>query len=74
MDLETKVLLLGILTKHNDESLNDVLIKLEDAGVFTLKDGKKYLKNLKSDGLIVDNKLSVTGNLRAKEIEKEFKI
>jgi hypothetical protein len=74
MDIETRVLLLGIYKRKDSESLNDVLMILEDAGVFTYKDGKKKLKNLKEEGYIIDNKLTVVGMKKAEEIEQEFKI
>jgi hypothetical protein len=74
LDIETKVLLLGILKKHSDETLNDVVLKLEQSRVFTLKEGKKLLKGLKNDGFIVENVLTIKGELEAKIIEKEFKI
>jgi len=74
LDIETKVLLLGILKKEDDETLQDVVSKLEQSRVFSLKEGKKLLKNLKSEGYIVESALSVKGDLEAKTIEKEFKI
>lgn len=74
MVIEKKVLLLGILKKKDDENLNDVLISLEVAKVFTLKEGKQFLKELKKESLIIDNILSISGLAKAKEIEQEFKI
>ncbi len=74
MDIETKVLLLGILKKESDETLNEVVLKLEQSHLFTLKEGKKLLKQLKSEGFIVQDALTIKGELEAKEIEKEFKL
>ena len=74
MDIEKKVLLLGILTKKEDETLMDVLITLENSKVFSLKKGKQYLKELKKEGLIVENELSVTGLVEAKKAKEEFTI
>ena len=74
MDIEKKVLLLGILKKLEDENINDVLLRLEEAKVFTLKQGKSYLKELKSESLIVSNELSFKGLALAKDVEQEFKI
>ena len=74
MDIEKKVLLLGILKKLEDENINDVLLRLEEAKVFTLKQGKSYLKELKSEFLIVSNELSFKGLALAKDVEQEFKI
>jgi hypothetical protein len=74
LDIETRVLLLGILKKQNDETLNEVVLKLEQSHLFTLKEGKKRLKELKNQGFIGENSLTIKGELEAKNIEKEFKI
>ncbi len=74
MEIEDRVLLLGIYKKREDESLLDVVLILEDSGVFSFKDGKKRLKALKNGGFIADDKLTIVGLNRAKEIEREFKI
>lgn len=74
MDIETRVLLLGILKKQNDETLQDVVLQLEQSHLFTLKEGKKRLKELKTQGFIGENALTIKGELEAKNIEKEFKI
>ena len=47
MDINEKVLLLAILKKESAETLNDVVLKLENTGLFSLKEGKRLLKNLK---------------------------
>lgn len=44
MDINEKVLLLAILKKEIDESLSDVVLKLENTGMFSLKEGKKIAK------------------------------
>jgi hypothetical protein len=72
MEIEERVLLLGIYKRKESESLNDVLMILEDTGMFTYKEGKKLLKSLKENGYIADDKLTVTGVQKAQEIEKEF--
>lgn len=74
MDIETRVLLLGILKKQKDETLQDVVLQLEQSHLFTLKEGKKRLKELKTQGFIGENALTIKGELEAKNIEKEFKI
>jgi len=73
-DIEDRVLLLAIYKKQQDESLNDILLMLEDAGVFSLKEGKKRLKELKRSSLFLENDLSLEGIDMAKQIEKEFKV
>ncbi len=74
MDIEERVLLLGILKKESDESLDNIVQKLEDAGVFTYKEGKKLLKSLRTRGYIKDQSLTISGIQKAKEIELEFKL
>ena len=74
MGIEEQVLLLGIYKRKEDESINNVVMMLEDTGMFTYKEGKKYLKSLKEDGYISDDRLTVTGTQKAKEVEEGFKL
>lgn len=74
MDINKKVLLLAIYKKQDDETLNDILKKMDNSKVFTLKEGKKYLKELKKELLVTEQYLSMLGITKAKEIELEFKI
>ena len=74
MDIEKKVLLLAIYKRKKHESLNDVLITLEASKVFSLKQGKKYLKELKSENYLQNNELTVVGITLAQEVEKEFTV
>ena len=74
MDINEKVLLLAILKKDSDESLNDIVLKLEDTGLFSLKEGKRLLKKLKKEEFVSDSFLTLKGEAIAKNIEQEFKI
>lgn len=74
MDIEKKVLLLAIYKKKDDETLNDIVITLENSKVFTLKQGKKHLKELKAQNYIDNNVLTFTGIAQAQSAENEFKI
>ena len=74
MDINEKVLLLAILKKESDESLMDVVLKLEETGLFSLKEGKKLLKKLKNEEFISDSFLTLKGEAIAKNVEQEFKI
>ncbi|HIP47223.1 MAG TPA: hypothetical protein EYG95_06660 [Campylobacterales bacterium] len=74
MSVEEQVLLLGIYKRKEDESINSVVMMLEDTGMFTYKEGKKYLKSLKEDGYIEDDRLTVTGTQKAQEVEEGFKL
>ncbi len=74
MDINDRVLLLAVLKKKADENLKDVLMMLENARVFTLKEGKRRLKELKNSGYIANGDLTLKGESLAKEIEQEFKL
>ena len=74
MDINEKVLLLAILKKEANESLNDVVLKLENTGLFSLKEGKRLLKNLKKEQFVSDSFLTLKGEAIAKNVEQEFKI
>lgn len=73
-DLEKNVLLLAIYKKEEDEGLLDIVKKLENGRVFTLKEGKKLLKELIDEKMIISEKLSFVGEMKAKQIEQEFKL
>ena len=74
MDINVKVLLLAIYKKEEDETLNDIVHKLEASGLFSLKEGKKMLKDLKKDEYLTDSILTLKGQLIGKQVEEEFKI
>lgn len=74
MDMNEKVFLLAVLKKESDETLNDIVVKLEGNGLFSLKDGKKILKKLKSEQFLTDTYLTLKGEVTAKQVEREFKI
>jgi len=74
-DINAKVTLLAILKKEQDETENDIILKLVDNGMFNKKDGKKIIDKLKDNGYITDNfNLTFIGDIEAKKIEQEFKI
>ncbi len=74
MNIEKEVLLLALYKKDQSESLKDVLIMLENARVFSLKEGKKLLKELKTLQLIDENGLTPKGLCEAKRVEESFKL
>ena len=74
MDINEEVLLLAILKKESNESLSDIVLKLENTGMFSLKEGKKLLKKLKTEQYINDSFLTFKGEAIAKNVEQEFKI
>ena len=74
MGINEKILLLAILKKESGETLSDVVLKLENTNLFTLKEGKRLLKKLKKEEFISDTFLTLKGELIAKNVEQEFKI
>lgn len=72
--IEQRVLLLAIYKKEENESLNDIVAVMENSKVFTKKEGKKFLKNLKELHYVTDEGLTLVGIQKAKEIEMEFKV
>ncbi len=74
MEINKKVLLLAIYKKSEDESLTDVVLKLESGYLFSLKEGKKLLRELKDELYVQKGSLTLKGILKAKEIEEEFKL
>mgnify|MGYP003495484731 FL=1 len=74
MDINEKVLLLAILKKESDETLNDVVLKLENTNLFSLKEGKRLLKKLRSEEFISDSYLTLKGEVTAKNVDQEFKL
>ena len=73
-NIELRVLLLAIYKKEDDESLKDVIKTMENSRVFSLKQGKQYLKGLKTLNLITEDGLTMMGIEKAKEVELEFKL
>jgi oligoribonuclease NrnB/cAMP/cGMP phosphodiesterase (DHH superfamily) len=74
MDIIEKVLLLAILKKESNETLNDVVLTLENTNLFSLKEGKRLLKKLKSEEYLSDSYLTFKGEAVAKNVEQEFKL
>ena len=74
MDIIEKVLLLAILKKESNETLNDVVLTLENTNLFSLKEGKRLLKKLKSEEYLTDSYLTFKGEAVAKNVEQEFKL
>ena len=74
MDIVEKVLLPAILKKESDETLNDVVLKLENTNLFSLKEGKRLLKKLRSEEFISDSYLTLKGEVTAKNVDQEFKL
>ncbi len=74
MTTEEKVVLLAIMKKEENETLQDIVLMLENSRLFTLKEGKKILKSLKKEGFIKESELTFKGLEMAKAAEMEFKL
>ncbi len=74
MEIEERVFLLAIYKKKDDENLNDVIQILENGGLFSYKDGKKFLKGFRQKSLIDGENLTLMGLEKAKDAELEFKL
>lgn len=74
MEIEERVFLLAIYKKKEDESLNDIILILENGGLFSYKEGKKFLKGFKKNGFVDDENLTFIGLEKAKDAELEFKL
>ncbi|WP_041353988.1 hypothetical protein [Nitratiruptor sp. SB155-2] len=74
MEINKKVLLLAIYKKEPQEALLDVIAMLENSHLFTRKEGKKLLKELKEEDLVNAAGLTVKGMVLARNIEEEFKL
>jgi len=73
-EFNEQVLLLGIYKRKENESIKDALINVVDTGSFTLKQAKKYLKELKAKKLVQDNSLTFLGIEKAKQVEMMFRL
>jgi hypothetical protein len=73
-DINKQVTLLAILKKEKDETINDILVKLENSRVYSLKEGKQILKEIKDEKLLKDGELTLLGLEKAKEAEKFFRL
>ncbi len=71
--MEKKVLLLA-LYKHSDLPFIEVVKMLENSKLFTLKEGKRLLRELKNEELAGSGALTPKGIVLAKTIEGEFRL
>ncbi len=71
-DIEKKVMLLKLLVKESDESIDEVLKALVNTGMFELDRAKEIYKELESDGYINSGALTMIGDIEAKKAKEEF--
>ncbi|MDD5406181.1 MAG: hypothetical protein PHE73_04460 [Sulfurovaceae bacterium] len=69
-----QVLLLALLYKEPNESVQDILEMLEEGRAMTMAEGKEIVSKLEKDGAIVDGKLSFVGMALANKAQEAFKL
>jgi len=73
-NMEMRVLLLAIYKQEEDDTIKDTMIALENNRLFSAKDGKKMLKELRNKTYLIDDRITMIGIGKAKEVELEFKV
>ena len=74
-EIEKKVILLKLLVKEDDESLQEALASLADTKMATLDEIKKLYKQLQEEGYIdKDGNLTMLGVTEAQKAKQEFTI
>jgi predicted ArsR family transcriptional regulator len=71
-EIEKKVMLLKMLLREDDESMDDILKALANTGMFTLDEAKKHLQELRDRGFVVGDNLSFMGVSEARKAKQEF--
>ncbi|MEJ2436931.1 MAG: hypothetical protein P8Y35_02795 [Sulfurovaceae bacterium] len=67
-----QVVLLAILKKEPNESIDDVLKMLEESRAMSLAEGREIVARLEQEEAIVDGKLTFLGIAMANEALKAF--
>ena len=74
-DIEKKVILLKLLLREEDESVEEALKSLAETKMATLDELKKLLEELKKDGYVTsEDNLTLIGEAEAKKAKQEFTI
>ncbi len=72
-DIEKKVILLKLLLKESDESIDELLYALADTKMATIERLKELFAQLQKDGYISkDAQLTMIGTIEAKKAKQEF--
>jgi hypothetical protein len=73
-NMEMRVLLLAIYKQENDDTLKDTMLAMANNRLFTTKDGNRILKELRIKNYLIDERITMIGIEKAKEVELEFKV
>ena len=71
-EIEKKVMLLKLLLKEEDETIDDMLKALANTGMFDLQRAKELYSELERDGYIKDGSLTFIGDAEARKAKEEF--
>ena len=71
-DIEKKVILLKMLLREPNESVEEALGSLVDTKMFDMNRAKELYKELEDDGYIKDGNLTMLGEIEAKKAKEEF--
>jgi len=72
-EIEKKVILLKLLVKDKDESIDDALLALADTKMATLEEIKRLYKELQESGYIdEEGNLTMLGVSEAQKAKQEF--
>jgi len=69
-----RVLLLAIFNKKDGDSIQDVLVELDELKAVSLDESKRFLKEFKKDKLLIDGKFSPLGLAKVQEAKEFFTI
>jgi hypothetical protein len=69
-----QVVLLAILKKEPNESIDDVLKMLEESRAMSLAEGREIVTRLEQEEAIVDGKLTFLGIAMANEAQRAFSL
>jgi len=71
-DIEKKVILLKMLLREPNESVEEALASLVDTKMFDMKRAKELYGELERDGYIKDGSLTMLGEIEARKAKEEF--
>jgi len=71
-EIEKKVMLLKMLLKEPDETMQDILEALVNTKMFTMQEAKKHLEELRDRGFVSGDALTMLGVNEAQKAKEEF--
>jgi len=71
-EIEKKVMLLKMLLKEPEETMQDILEALVNTKMFTMQEAKKHLEELRDRGFVSGDALTMLGVNEAQKAKEEF--